>query len=201
MPDPAKLNAVVTLRTEVFPWLMILQVVPDGGILPDYVAGQCMSLGLFGAAPRCALADPETPPADPDKLIRRAYPIASSPASREFLELYVALVPGGVLTPRLFNLKIGDPIWLSQKPAGRFTAGDLGVPAGSNLVLIAISSGLAPEAEEHACPDVRQSQDDRVHAGASGAGRLQGANPERTGADPRGEIRAVRSAVTPAWRT
>jgi NAD(P)H-flavin reductase len=50
------LNAVVTLRNEVSPWLMILQVVPDGA-----------------------------------------------------------------LTPRLFNIKIGDRIWLSQKPAGKFT--------------------------------------------------------------------------------
>ncbi len=34
------LNAVVTLRNEVSPWLMILQVVPDGWDFPDYVPGQ-----------------------------------------------------------------------------------------------------------------------------------------------------------------
>ena len=53
------LNAVVTLRNEVSPWLMILQVVPDGWDLPDYVPGQFAVLGLFGSASRCALAEPE----------------------------------------------------------------------------------------------------------------------------------------------
>jgi ferredoxin--NADP+ reductase len=142
--DKTILNAVVTLRNEVSPWLMILQVVPDGENLPDYVPGQCASLGLFGSASRCARAEPEMPPADPDKLIRRAYSIASSPVNREFLEFYVALVPGGALTPRLFNLKIGDRIWLSQKAAGKFTYDDSRVTTDANLVLIATSSGLAP---------------------------------------------------------
>ena len=35
-----ELDAVVTLRNEVSPWLMILQVVPDGWELPDYIPGQ-----------------------------------------------------------------------------------------------------------------------------------------------------------------
>jgi ferredoxin--NADP+ reductase len=138
------LNAVVTLRNEVSPWLMILQVVPDGWNFPDHVPGQFAVLGLPGSASRCAIAEPENPPADPDKLIRRAYGIASSPANREFLEFYVALVPGGALTPRLFNLKIGDRIWLSQKVAGKFTYDDSQVPKDANLVLIATGSGLGP---------------------------------------------------------
>ena len=53
------LNAVVTLRNEVSPWLMVLQVVPDGWDLHDYVPGQFTSLGLLGSAPRCAIAEPE----------------------------------------------------------------------------------------------------------------------------------------------
>jgi ferredoxin/flavodoxin---NADP+ reductase len=96
--------------------------------------GQFAVLGLFGSASRCALAEPEIPPADPDKLIKRAYGMASSPLNRDFLEFYMALVPGGALTPRLFNLKIGDRIWLSQKAAGRFTYDDSKVPKGANLV-------------------------------------------------------------------
>jgi ferredoxin--NADP+ reductase len=142
--DKTILNAVVTLRNEVSPWLMILQVVPDGWKLPDYVPGQITSLGLPGSASRCALAEPENPSADPDKVIKRAYSIVSSPANREFLEFYVALVPGGALTPRLFNLKIGDRIWLSQKAVGKFTFDDSRLPKGANVVLIATSSGLAP---------------------------------------------------------
>ena len=143
MTEPT-LNAVVTLRNQVSPWLMVLQVVPDGGVLPDYVPGQSLSLGLYGSASRCALAEPEAAPPEPDKLIRRVYSIASSPVNREFLEFYVALVPGGSLTPRLFDLKIGDRIYLSDRVVGRFTYDDERILQGSDLVLVATSSGLAP---------------------------------------------------------
>ena len=142
--EKTTLNAVVTLRNEISPWLMVLQVVPDGWDFPDDVPGQFAVLGLFGSASRCALAESEIPPAEPEKLIKRAYGIASSPLNREFLEFYVALVPGGALTPRLFNLKIGDRIWISQRAAGKFTYDDSKVPKGANLVLITTGSGLGP---------------------------------------------------------
>lgn len=140
--DQPKMNAVVTLRNEVSPWLMILQVVPDGWDLPDFVPGQYICLGLCGSASRCELAEPETRAPIPDKLIQRAYSIASSPLDREFLEFYLNLVPAGVLTPRLFNLRIGDRIWLSSRVTGSFTFD--GVPEDANVVLIANGSGLAP---------------------------------------------------------
>jgi ferredoxin--NADP+ reductase len=142
--DKTILNAVVTLRNEVSPWLMILQVAPDGWELPDYVPGQIISLGLPGLASRCALAEPEKLPADPEKLIKRVYSIASSPTNREFLEFYIALVPGGALTPRLFNLKIGDRIWLSKKAVGRLIFDESRMPKGANVVLVSTSSGIAP---------------------------------------------------------
>jgi ferredoxin--NADP+ reductase len=141
--DQAILNATVTLRTEVSPWLMVLQVVPDGCNFPEYLPGQFVLLGLLGSASRCALAEPENAITAPDKLVKRAYAIASSPVNREFLEFYVALIPGGTLTPRLFNLKIGDRIWLSPKASGKFTVEDSGVPDDANLVLMATGSGLA----------------------------------------------------------
>ena len=109
--------------------------------MPPVRSSLWVCLGRQLAAP---LAEPEIPPAEPDKLIKRAYCIASSPVNREFMEFYVALVPGGALTPRLFNLKIGDRIWLSQKPVGTFTFDDSRVPKGANVVLIATGSGLAP---------------------------------------------------------
>ncbi len=137
-------NAVVTLRNLVSPWLMILQVVPDGWDVPEYIPGQFTSLGLLGSSPRCDLAQPEISAAAPDKLIKRAYCIASSPGNRDFLEFYVALVPGGALTPRLFNLNIGDRLWLSPKVAGRFTFDNSQLNRGDNVVLIATGSGLAP---------------------------------------------------------
>jgi ferredoxin/flavodoxin---NADP+ reductase len=124
------------------PWLMILQVAPDGWDLPHFVPGQFVSLGLFGSSPRCAFAEPEGPAPSPDKLIRRAYCMSSSAANRKFIEFYVHLVPHGALTPRLFNLKIGDRIWLGDTVTGMFTFGD--VRQEANVVLIATGSGLAP---------------------------------------------------------
>jgi ferredoxin--NADP+ reductase len=136
------LNAVVALRTEISPWLIILRVVPDGWQLPAFEPGQFAVLGLPGAAERCALALPEEQPASPDKLIRRAYSIASSSLTREYMEFYIALVTSGALTPRLFALDIGDRVWLSAKIAGLFTLDQ--VPEDQNVVMIATGTGLAP---------------------------------------------------------
>lgn len=140
----AQLNAVVTLRNQVSPWLMILQVVPDGWVFPDFRPGQFASLGLPGNHSRCAAAEPERSTPAPDKLIRRAYSMASSPVNREFLEFYIALVPGGALSPRLFNLNIGDRVWLSPKAAGHFVCDESRIPAVTDLVLVTTGSGLAP---------------------------------------------------------
>lgn len=136
------LNAVVALRTEISPWLIILRVVPDGWKLPDFIPGQFAVLGLSGAAPRCALAEPDEAPIDPGKLIRRAYSIASSSLTREYIEFYIALVTTGALTPRLFALNIGDRVWLSPRITGMFTLDQ--VPEGQNVVMIATGTGLAP---------------------------------------------------------
>lgn len=136
------LNAVVALRTEISPWLIILRVVPDGWKLPDFTPGQFAVLGLPGAAPRCALADPDETPPHPTKLIRRAYSIASSSLTREYIEFYVALVTTGALTPRLFSLNIGDRLWLSPKITGMFTLDQ--IPDDQNVVMIATGTGLAP---------------------------------------------------------
>lgn len=141
MPEPA-LNAVIALRTEISPWLIILRVVPDGWQLPDFIPGQFAVLGLPGSAPRCALAEPDETPPDPNKLIRRAYSIASSSLLKEYLEFYIALVTTGALTPRLFALNIGDRIWLSPKITGMFTFDQ--VPEDQNVVMIATGTGLAP---------------------------------------------------------
>ncbi len=141
MPEP-KPNAVVALRDEISPWLMILRLVPDGWELPDFAPGQFAVIGLPGSVPRCALAEAEDPPPDPAKLIRRAYSIASSSTARQFMEFYIALVTSGALTPRLFSLKIGDHIWLGPKITGMFTFAQ--VPAGANVLMIATGTGLAP---------------------------------------------------------
>ena len=72
------LNAIVALRIEISPWLIILRVVPDGWQLPEFEPGQFGVLGLPGSAPRHPLAEPEATPPAPDRLIRRAYSISST---------------------------------------------------------------------------------------------------------------------------
>jgi ferredoxin--NADP+ reductase len=137
-----QLNAVVALKNELTPRLMIMRVVADGWELPDFEAGQFTVLGLPGSAPRCSLAGPENPPPDPNKLIRRAYSVASSSLLHEYMEFYISLVSSGALTPRLFALELGDHLWLSSRMTGMFTLDQ--VPPDKNVVLVATGTGLAP---------------------------------------------------------
>lgn len=137
-----ELNAVVAARQEITPTLMILQVVAVGWQMPEFEPGQYAVLGLPGSAPRCALSVPERPPSDPDTLIRRAYSIASSSLTREYMEFYVSLVTSGALTPRLFALNVGDPLWLSPEATGLFTLDQ--VPQDQHVVMVATGTGLAP---------------------------------------------------------
>jgi ferredoxin--NADP+ reductase len=136
------LNAVVTQRTEVAPGLVILRVVPDGWAVPDFKAGQFAVLGLPGAAKRYSFSLPDPNPPIPDKLIKRAYSVASSSVAKVHLEFYVSLVPSGLLTPRLFALAAGDRVWLSPKITGMFTLDQ--VPLDRHIVLLATGTGVAP---------------------------------------------------------
>jgi ferredoxin--NADP+ reductase len=141
MPDTS-LNAVISSRNELSPRYLILRVVSDGWELPNFLPGQFAVLGLPGSAPRYQLSEPESHPSDPQKLIRRAYSIASSSRTREYLEFYLSLVSTGALTPRLFALNIGDRLWLSPKVTGLFRLDQ--VPEEKNVILIGTGTGLAP---------------------------------------------------------
>ena len=136
------LNGLVAQRLELSPELVILRVIPDGWELPDFIPGQFAVLGLPGSAVRTDFADLEEKPSNPDKLIKRAYSIASSSTNKEYIEFYVALVRSGALTPRLFALKPGDSIFLAQKFTGMFTL-DM-VKEDANIVMLSTGTGLAP---------------------------------------------------------
>ena len=135
-------NAIVIQNIEISPGLAVLRVVPDGWDLPEFTPGQFAVLGLPGRAPRCRVCDSEDDPRDPDKLIKRAYSIASSSVSTEYIEFYIVLVPSGSLTPRLFSLTNGDRLWLSAKISGLFTLDD--APDDKHIILISTGTGLAP---------------------------------------------------------
>ncbi len=137
----AELNCFVTQILQVSPIMKIIRIKPDGWELPEYKAGQFVALGLHASASRCADATDEPRKLAPTKLIKRAYSIASS-STQNFVEFYITLVHSGALTPRIFDLKLGDKIWMGKKATGMFTLSE--IDDNQNVVLIATGTGVAP---------------------------------------------------------
>lgn len=142
MAKPTTLNAVLTAREVYATGLVVMRIAPDGWPLPSFVPGQFATIGLPASAPRLPGSDPEDPGANPERFIRRAYSIASSSKQHEYVELFVALVTSGELTPRLLALAPGDRLWLGPKFTGMFTLRE--IPPDQNLVMVATGTGLAP---------------------------------------------------------
>jgi len=137
-----QLNSIVTQVIQVSPAMKIFRIAPDGWDLPEFTPGQFAALALPASAARVEDSTPDPEEMAPDKMIKRVYSIASSSKSKQFIEFYITLVRSGVLTPRLFNLQIGDRIELGKKAVGMFTLDE--VPADNNIVLIATGTGVAP---------------------------------------------------------
>jgi ferredoxin--NADP+ reductase len=134
-------NATVVGREEINPQLLILRVRPDAELY-DFRPGQFGVLGLLGGAPRVIEATAEDVPPEPDKMIRRAYSIASSSLERRYVEFYLTLITSGALTPRLFALSHGGRVFLGPKASGIFTL-DRVAPEKA-VILVATGTGLAP---------------------------------------------------------
>jgi ferredoxin--NADP+ reductase len=137
-----KVNAIVNQKINVTPELMILRVVADDWELPEFIPGQFAVLGLPRKARRIDLSDAEEETAHPEKMILRAYSVASSSKNREYIEFLVALVRSGALTPRLFALNTGDRIFLSPKITGMFTLDS--IPENSNVIFFSTGTGVSP---------------------------------------------------------
>lgn len=135
------LNCVVTQVVQVSPIMKIIRIKPIDWELPDYDSGQFVALALPASAPRCAEATEEHTKHAPDKLIKRAYSIASS-STQDYIEFYITLVHSGALTPRIFALNIGDKVWMGKKAVGMFTLSE--IANDQNVVLIATGTGVAP---------------------------------------------------------
>lgn len=116
--------------------LAIFKIKPVNGTIPDFKAGQFVTLGLPVKN-------------EGGKLIRRAYSIASPPEQKKYFELYIRWVKKpvpGRLTTELFERKEGDEImWL--RPTGPFVIVDKradGSPDTRRMVMIGGGTGLAP---------------------------------------------------------
>jgi ferredoxin--NADP+ reductase len=134
-------NSVLTGREEINAQLLIMRVQPDAALF-DFTPGQFGVLGLLGREPRLPEADDEEPTAEPERMIRRAYSIASSSVEKRYVEFYVTLLTSGQLTPRLFALPYGGRLFLQPKASGMFTLDR--VPPAKAVLLVATGTGLAP---------------------------------------------------------
>ncbi len=139
--ENSKLNAIVSNIIKVSPSMRIFRIKPDDWDFPEFKAGQFNVLGLYGSAEKVPEATEEFKEQAPTKLIKRAYSIASS-STDEYVEYYISLVRSGSLTPRLFNLEIGDRIFMSHKATGLFTLDK--IAPDKNVFLFATGTGVAP---------------------------------------------------------
>jgi len=117
--------------------LAIFRLVPDDGEVPDFRAGQFITIGMSN-------------PAEGNKIVRRAYSIASHPENKKYIELVIRWVRKplpGRLTTLLFNAREGDEVgWI--KPSGIALDINDKMPDGSKderrIVCIGGGTGLAP---------------------------------------------------------
>jgi len=129
-----KNNASITYSEDLNHELKIFRVTPDEGQVPEFHAGQYAELALPELDDR--------PEEERRKLLRRAYSIASAPSQRNYLEFFVVRVEGGAVTTKLWDLKVGDRLWLGPKVKGKFTLHEM--PEGKDIVLVSTGTGLSP---------------------------------------------------------
>ncbi len=116
--------------------LAIFRIKPTNSQVPDFKAGQFLTIGLPVASEK-------------GNIVRRAYSIASPPEEKRYFELIIRWVRKpvpGKLTTELFNRKEGDEIeWF--KPTGSFTLVNEwpdGRKEERRIVMIGGGTGLAP---------------------------------------------------------
>jgi ferredoxin--NADP+ reductase len=73
------------------------------------------------------------------EVVERPYSIVSSP-HEPFLEFFIELVPGGDITPKLWELKLGSPLLVRRRIVGQFT---LDTTVTHHLMLATVT-GVAP---------------------------------------------------------
>jgi ferredoxin--NADP+ reductase len=90
---------------------------------PSFTAGQFATIGIA---------------VDGD-LVERPYSIVSSP-NEPFLEFFVELVPGGSITPKLWELKLGSAILIRRRVVGQLIL----EAAVTHHLMLATVTGVAP---------------------------------------------------------
>lgn len=123
LPAERHYTARILERKDLSGDLWVIRIDPGGPF--SFKAGQYATLGL----------DHE------GKRVERAYSIVSSPYE-EGLEFFIELVSHGELTPKLYNLNVGDALLCRKISKGRFT---IDLRSGrTNHLLLATVTGIAP---------------------------------------------------------
>ena len=120
--DGTTANATLIAREPVSDTIVRLRIRPDGGV-PAFRPGQYLAVGLEVDG----------------RPLQRPYSMASGPED-DALELLIRLVPGGCLTPRLWDLRAGDRLGVGR-PKGLFA---LDEDDPRRPVLVATGTGIAP---------------------------------------------------------
>lgn len=122
-PAPVTENAAVDGREDLTPSVARFRIRADVG-LPHVEPGQYLSLGLVVNG----------------RLVLRPYSTSTGAGTQEALEFLIRHVPGGTFTPLLWDLAVGDRLFIGR-PKGLFTR----IPGdGRTHLFIATGTGLAP---------------------------------------------------------
>ncbi len=115
--------AVVTSRRDVSSDLWVVRIRPAERIA--FTPGQYVTVALN----------------DGNRLVERPYSVASSPRDRE-LEFFIELVPGGHLSPHLYDIEPGAEICIRRLAKGRFLFDDKS--GHLHHFMVATVTGAAP---------------------------------------------------------
>ena len=117
--------------------LAVFRLVPEDGVIPDYDAGQFITVGM-------------PIPSENNKMVRRAYSMASHPENKRFFELVIRWVrkplPGRV-TSALFNAGEGKEVsWIPPTGAALKINEKMGDGSKDERRIVCVSggTGIAP---------------------------------------------------------
>ena len=116
-------RARIISRTDLTKDLWTIRINPGGEF--QFAPGQFATLGVESAG----------------KIIQRPYSIASSPLETE-IEFFIELIPGGAITPLLYQLQANDTLLLRKLSKGLFTFDK--ESGRENHLMLCTVTGIAP---------------------------------------------------------
>ncbi len=119
-------NATVKSIRELHPDLRVFKIAMNDGASLNFTPGQFSTLGLIG---------------NDGNMIMRAYSIASNPANAE-VEFFIVKKHDGLFTPKLFELKVGDQIFMNPRCVGHMSLSH--VPETTDMLWVATGTGIVP---------------------------------------------------------